>query len=332
MIALSQDIDAPKTHSVLLFLIAMAIWLVLPDDAHAQAKRIRHCSAEAQYNINEAVRFLKVNRRELKNDFDFKARRGQERRIRRKIDRRIDKLVFNCAERVLCREESPRIAMRGGMKRIRLCYNKLNTGSFCYFAGIVGHEFGHVVGIPKKRLGRHHREGGDTVYDFQTFVTDLCQESGWQRQVEPPRWGSWIRASHKKRKCVHKQGGGDDWRNGLVIHLWDCKAGPWANKAWFYDSATRYIRSTANPDKCLHKRSPGWENGNRIHLWDCSGGSRANKTWIHDSGSGLIRAAENPSKCLHKRSPGWRNGNRIHLWDCAAGTAGAKSWRLHDLP
>ncbi len=41
---------------------------------------------------------------------------------------------------------------------------------FCAFTGIVAHEFGHAVGIPKKRFGQHHEHRDDKVYHFLNYI------------------------------------------------------------------------------------------------------------------------------------------------------------------
>lgn len=158
---------------------------VIATNARGNVRRLRHCNDTAKHNIRQAVLFLELNLQSLKKDFKLADRKPKRRRIRRKMNRKISKLKFSCAERVLCRPEADRIAMKAGIRKIRLCYDKISSYSFCSFAGVVGHEFGHLAKIPKKRLGRHHRKGDDRVYKFERFVRGLCTGTRWQRDLSP---------------------------------------------------------------------------------------------------------------------------------------------------
>lgn len=126
--------------------------------------------------------------------------------------------------------------------------------------------------------------------------------------------------------CMHKKLPG--WENGNLVHLWECDAGPKANKVWVFEPGTGLIRSAVNPAVCLHKKHANWENGNPIHLWDCDAGGPEMKTWQYDKSNGLIRSAVNPEVCMHKKRSGWEDGNPVHLWDCDAGSPEHKSWQF----
>lgn len=171
----------------LVLIMCVTFVLGIGQEAYAGIK-IKHCSAEAARNIHEAVQFMRNNMGAMKG-LDLAKRKGQRRRIRRRMDRKIDKLKFSCAQRLLCRAGAPRTALHPfGVvgKKIRLCYTKMRTlnYNFCTFTGTVAHEFGHVVGIPKKRFGRHHRERNDKVYRFGNAVRDLCYSQKQNRRLE----------------------------------------------------------------------------------------------------------------------------------------------------
>lgn len=153
------------------------------------ARAFRHCSAKAKANIREAIDFMDAHKRELKKEFKLAKRKGKRRRIRRRFDRKLHKLRFSCAERVLCRAKSPRVAMHPGgiaTRKVRICYDKIVSKNydFCNFVNTVSHEFGHAIGIKKARLGRHHKKRNDRVYRFGNFAENLCREEGWNRPLE----------------------------------------------------------------------------------------------------------------------------------------------------
>lgn len=141
--------------------------------------KTRNCSPSAKAAINDAMNFIKSKGHELKNDFKLAKRKGQRRRIRRRFDRKIDKMRFNCAERILCRENSPRIALHPfgiAGRKIRVCYKKMiqRNYKFCDLVEKAAHEYGHAIGIPKQRLGGHFRNSNDRVYQFGWFAKNLC--------------------------------------------------------------------------------------------------------------------------------------------------------------
>ena len=156
--------------------------------AHADVET-RSCSAEAAANLEDAVDFLRDHREELKYDTDLGRRDRQIERIRDRIDEKIDDIWFSCAERVLCREDAPRIGLHAfgiASDKIRICYDKIVDYGFdyCEFVGVVAHEFGHAVGIPKDMLGGHSRNQDDRVYQFGYFAEDLCRRERQNRPLE----------------------------------------------------------------------------------------------------------------------------------------------------
>ncbi len=153
------------------------------------AASFRHCDAKAKANIREAVAFMAANKRALKHDFKLAKRRGKRRRIRRRFDRKLHSIRWSCAERVLCRNSAPRVALHAGgiaTRKIRVCYDKMvrQNYDFCSFVEIIAHEFGHAIGIKKKRLARHHSQRNDRVYKFGWFARDLCRKQGRSRPLE----------------------------------------------------------------------------------------------------------------------------------------------------
>ncbi len=137
---------------------------------------------------------------------------------------------------------------------------------------------------------------------------------------------SQIQLAAAPSKCIHKKL--QDWSNGNPLHLWDCRAGPSANKTFYWDPETGYIHFAENTSKCLHKKNSDWTNGNPLHMWDCSAGVAANKSWDYEASTGLIKARYNAAKCIHKKNNDTNNGNPLHLWDCSAGSSANKSWSM----
>lgn len=149
------------------------------------------CSADAKRNLLETVGFMKTNMETLKNDTNLHRREGRERSIRRRMDRKVDRLTIDCREAVLCRDSSPRDGLHafGIMtNRLRICYDKLaqRNASFCSLTKLVVHEFGHAVGIAKDRVGQHHADKKDRVYQFGWFARDLCEWWGLERSLSAP--------------------------------------------------------------------------------------------------------------------------------------------------
>jgi hypothetical protein len=167
------------TIPLLLVSLACTSLSAIPE---ASAQKTRKCSPAAKAAIAEAVQWMKNHQNELKNDFKLAKRKGVRRRIRRRFDRKLSKIRFSCAERVLCKDKAPRVALHAfgiAGNKIRLCYDKMQKRNynFCTFTGVVAHEFGHTIGIPKDRVGGHSRNQNDRVYQFGWFARDLCQRT-----------------------------------------------------------------------------------------------------------------------------------------------------------
>jgi hypothetical protein len=177
-----------------IYLIATAAFLILSGLALGDAEarpRTRNCSKAAQKNIAEAVRFINDHMGQLKNPpFSLGKRRLQRRRIQRRMDRKLGKMRYGCAARVMCPVGKSKNAhmMFGIMgRKVRLCYDnmlKYKRFSFCDFAGTVAHEFGHAVGIPKDPFARHGKNRSDRVYQFGRYAAKLCREAGLNRPLE----------------------------------------------------------------------------------------------------------------------------------------------------
>jgi len=139
----------------------------------------RHCSPAAQSALNDAIGYIRSHRRELMEDFEVGSRRATRRRIKRRFDRKINKLRISCAERVLCREKAPRIALHAfgiAGNKLRICYDKMvrRNYQFCNLVEITAHEIGHTIGIKKDRAGGHHRNQNDRVYQFGWHARNIC--------------------------------------------------------------------------------------------------------------------------------------------------------------
>ncbi|MBT8493308.1 MAG: hypothetical protein KJO07_09655, partial [Deltaproteobacteria bacterium] len=179
------------------FIIAAVLAFVFAS-GDAQANRTNNCSDEAQANIALAVRFINNNMDRLKNPpFSLGKRRGQRRRIHRKMDRKLGKLRYGCKAAVLCPVGDTKNghAMWGIMgRKVRLCYDNMKHRGFqfCGLVRTVAHEFGHTVGIPKDPFAQHGKNRSDRVYQFGRFARELCEEAGLQRPLDAlPRWTSW---------------------------------------------------------------------------------------------------------------------------------------------
>ncbi len=140
----------------------------------------RQCSANAQSALNDAFAFIRSHRNQLMEDFEVGSRKATKRRIKRRFDRKINKIRTSCAERVLCRDKAPRIALHAfgiAGNKLRICYDKMVTSSyrFCNLVGITAHEIGHTIGIKKDRAGGHHKNQSDRVYQFGSFARNLCR-------------------------------------------------------------------------------------------------------------------------------------------------------------
>ena len=157
----------------------------------ARADRIKNCSAEATANIELAVRFINDNMEQLKNptEFSLGKRKGQIRRIKRKMDRKLDKLRYGCRAAKLCPvgESNNAHTMWGIMgRKVRVCYDNMvehKKFRFCGFAGTIAHEFGHTVGIPKDPFAQHGKNQSDRVYQFGRYARDLCVAAGLDREL-----------------------------------------------------------------------------------------------------------------------------------------------------
>lgn len=144
------------------------------------AVNTRHCSAEAQLALNDSIAFIRSHRNQLMEDFEVGTRKATKRRIKRRFDRKINKIRISCAERVLCREKAPRIALHAfgiAGNKLRLCYDKMVNRSYrlCRLIEFSAHEIGHTIGIKKDRAGAHHRNENDRVYQFGEFARNLCR-------------------------------------------------------------------------------------------------------------------------------------------------------------
>ena len=164
--------------SNLMVIAALATFALSAEPAEAQVNT-RACSPNAQAALNDAFAFMASHGEQLKNDFEIGSRRATRRRIKRRFDRKIDEMRISCADRVLCREHAPRVALHAfGMagRKIRVCYDKMLAAEFrfCDLVEIVTHEFGHAIGIKKKRFGQHHKDRDDKVYQFGWYARDLC--------------------------------------------------------------------------------------------------------------------------------------------------------------
>jgi hypothetical protein len=98
---------------------------------------------------------------------------------------------------------------------------------------------------------------------------------------------------------------------------------PWR---WAPGTYSGLIHASAEPEFCVHKKTPDWNNGNALHIWSCQSGPLGNKSFRWERRTGYIRAVENLNMCWHKSRADWLPGQTVHLWDCASGGEEQKSW------
>lgn len=164
-----------------LTVLALAACL-LPPLATADV-RTKPCPAPLQKRLQQAKQFLVRYQHRLADDFEIDARRkGQERRSRRQILRRVEKIDFACKRDNDCDTHTAVQSVVGG-NRMRICGGDLTRGGgapFYRVVEVVAHEFGHNAHIPKARAGRHAKRGPqdpDRVYQFGFFAAELARET-----------------------------------------------------------------------------------------------------------------------------------------------------------
>ena len=123
-----------------------------------------------------------------------------------------------------------------------------------------------------------------------------------------------IRLNRDIGMCWHKK---DPWMdNGNIIHLWDCEDGSTANRTFFYEPSTGFIRNSSNPSKCIQKKNGGWWVGDPVHLWDCAARQDEFKVFDYDDNDGRVRFRFGPEFCAGMEGPNKNNGNRIVVKQC----------------
>lgn len=166
--------------------LAMVFGLFLTSEATARPFT-RDCPSGADANLREVVQYLDDHMETVmaiyERDNSYHARRGAERRVKRRLgrDRKLGNLWFACANKSapLCNDSSGRHAFGAASNKIRLCYQKIYAKSsdkpgkgFCDLLKTVSHEFGHAVGI-KKSAG-HSKNSNDRVYRWGYAWRDYC--------------------------------------------------------------------------------------------------------------------------------------------------------------
>ena len=173
----------------LLLILTVAIWFLsacCSAPAYAQAERTRNCSHEAKENINQAIQYMELNLDTLRNDYEFDARLPRkDERVRRRMARKIDDIKVHCAEtRFRCRDV---VGKSAGVitDRIHICYEKMRErgSGFCDLVGVVSHEYGHMIGMPRALFGRHNDGAIDATRMFGWFVEDLCEQDNLDRPL-----------------------------------------------------------------------------------------------------------------------------------------------------
>jgi hypothetical protein len=100
--------------------------------------------------------------------------------------RKIDDIKVHCAERLRCRGN--RVGVSGGLITdiIHICYEKMEDlhYAFCDLAGVVAHEYGHMIGMPRALFGGHNDGDIDATRMFGWFVKDLCRQDNLDRSLD----------------------------------------------------------------------------------------------------------------------------------------------------
>jgi hypothetical protein len=119
------------------FVVAMIGVLLISLPAWADVDKFKDCSPAARANINDAVNFLEENIERLRNVEDLGKRKRQERRIRRRMPRKIDDLKVSRTERVMERLSAtpvyclagPQVLMPGPRRTLPLPTGSKPAGS-----------------------------------------------------------------------------------------------------------------------------------------------------------------------------------------------------------
>jgi len=171
-------------------LVASLAFFCIYLSAEASARPFaRDCPSGAEANLRDVVAFLDTHmdavRASYEADNNYHARRGANRRVKRRLgrDRKLGNLWFACANKSapLCNEASGRHAFGAASNKIRICYHKV--GSFCDLVQLVSHEFGHAVGIKKDRVGQHSKNKSDRVYRWGREWGNYCRAGRYDRSL-----------------------------------------------------------------------------------------------------------------------------------------------------
>ena len=152
---------------------------------------VRDCPANAADNFQEVVDFLDNHmdavRAVYESNNTYHARRGAERRVKRRLgrDRKLGNLWFACSNdsAPLCNGSDGRHAMGAASNKIRICYNNVRSDGFCSLVRLVAHEFGHAVGIKKDRVGKHSKNQSDRVYKWGRAWGNYCRAGGFDHDL-----------------------------------------------------------------------------------------------------------------------------------------------------
>lgn len=169
--------------------LSLILFLALPLSSLSrptaiQAEKTIYCSNEAEANIDQAISYLRMNLATLKRDYEFDAKLPRkDDRVRDRMQRKIDDIKVNCATRLRCRD-STGTSMGIITDKIHICYEKARERgiNFCQFVGIIAHEYGHMIGMPRE-IGHNRSEPMDATEMFGRFVGDLCRQDRLDRAL-----------------------------------------------------------------------------------------------------------------------------------------------------
>ncbi len=179
---------------------ALFVLLSLKSEPVEAKSKVKQCNGDATRNLLAAKKFIIDNLTTLQYDFEVNVRSKKERRIRDRMRKKAMGMKFSCAKKVLCRDgQTERAGFHGSGvlgNKVRICWNRVveQNKRFCDLAGLVTHEFGHAVGIPKERFSQHHKQQNDKVYQFGFFARELCLVKGLDRGLleakKPTPWAT----------------------------------------------------------------------------------------------------------------------------------------------
>lgn len=176
---------------ILLFALATPLMFALAapsllEVASGKADTTSYCGAEAEANIDKAIRYMRMRLDTLKNDYEFYTNPAisyisPQRRsdVRRRMEEKINDLKVNCATGVKCRNTKGN-SLGIINDRIHICFEKAKEQgySFCDLVQLIAYEYGYLIDMPKGNASVK-----DVAEMFGLFAGDLCRQDGVDRPL-----------------------------------------------------------------------------------------------------------------------------------------------------